>query len=356
MRKAIAITAAIVLVLSSTILLFYLFNKEEVDTYEETKADFRITVRIDNEGTSQAVDIPVRIALPYDGGDNQRLISFSGSRPPERDENDSMGNRFLDYTVQSLGPGEEWNVTIDVRVLLRSTDYRVDKRKEGDFSGLDDFLLPSPLVNYQDMRVQELARDLSNGSRTVYDLAWKAYVWIIDNIIYQQVAGELDAATMLKNGEGGSAEFANLFVALMRANGIPARRVSGWGNQFEPGSELVVSRIAHGWAEFYLPGYGWMQVDPTWGRTQKFENFLMTDDSHVVMTKGEGIHFIRRGAYDSPFGDTQVGMDYTIKVLKIERDNLSMKRDIVIGLMFLPPLLFAMFLVWHRYRQRKAVK
>ncbi len=60
--------------------------------------------------------------------------------------------------------------------------------------------------------------------------------------------------------------FASSFVVLMRAAGIPARVVTGYqGGEFnQPDNYLIVRQYdAHAWAEVWLSGQGWVQIDPT---------------------------------------------------------------------------------------------
>lgn len=60
--------------------------------------------------------------------------------------------------------------------------------------------------------------------------------------------------------------FASAFTFLMRAAGIPARVVTGYqGGYFNRlGNYWVVRQSdAHAWSEVWLPGRGWMRVDPT---------------------------------------------------------------------------------------------
>ncbi|MCI0496940.1 MAG: hypothetical protein L0Z54_01410, partial [Thermoplasmata archaeon] len=185
------------------------------------------------------------------------------------------------------------------------------------------------------------------------DIAWNTYRWVVDNIYYQQVAGERDAATTLKNREGGSAEMANLFVALMRANGVPARRISGWGYEFKEGTDVYSTRFAHGWAEFFLPPHGWIPVDPTWGQSHMVDNFARSDDRHIVLTRGDGIHFLTRGEYSDPYGNTDIATDYRIVVKEVHRRNLSLTRDLILVGMFIGPLLLTAFIVvkWNQRRR-----
>ncbi len=60
--------------------------------------------------------------------------------------------------------------------------------------------------------------------------------------------------------------YAQAFVVVMRAAGIPARIVTGYqGGRFNPVDNTWVVRQsdAHAWAEYWLPGAGWVRADPT---------------------------------------------------------------------------------------------
>ncbi|MFC4637399.1 transglutaminaseTgpA domain-containing protein [Deinococcus hohokamensis] len=60
--------------------------------------------------------------------------------------------------------------------------------------------------------------------------------------------------------------YASAFTFLMRAAGLPARIVGGYlGGQVNPaGGYLIVrQQDAHAWTEVWLPGQGWVRVDPT---------------------------------------------------------------------------------------------
>lgn len=65
---------------------------------------------------------------------------------------------------------------------------------------------------------------------------------------------------------GFCAHYAGAFVYAMRSVGIPARLVGGYlGGEVNPnGGYLVVRQFdAHGWAEVWIAGEGWVRVDPT---------------------------------------------------------------------------------------------
>ena len=66
--------------------------------------------------------------------------------------------------------------------------------------------------------------------------------------------------------QGFCEHIASAFVVLMRALDIPARMVTGYqGGQMNPldGYWTVHQSDAHAWTEVWLPGRGWVRIDPT---------------------------------------------------------------------------------------------
>jgi transglutaminase-like putative cysteine protease/uncharacterized protein (DUF58 family) len=66
--------------------------------------------------------------------------------------------------------------------------------------------------------------------------------------------------------QGFCEHYAQSFVFLMRAAGLPARIVGGYlgGEQNPDGGSLIVrQQDAHAWAEVWIQGQGWQRVDPT---------------------------------------------------------------------------------------------
>ena len=71
---------------------------------------------------------------------------------------------------------------------------------------------------------------------------------------------------LFETRSGFCEHYASSFTFLMRAAGIPARVVTGYlGGEVNPLDGYVVVRQsdAHAWSEVWLPGEGWIRVDPT---------------------------------------------------------------------------------------------
>lgn len=73
-------------------------------------------------------------------------------------------------------------------------------------------------------------------------------------------------AAFVASGSGVCQDYAHAMLALCRADGIPARYVSGYVHA-HPSAEqdLVGSEGSHAWVEAFLPGNGWVAFDPTNG-------------------------------------------------------------------------------------------
>lgn len=79
----------------------------------------------------------------------------------------------------------------------------------------------------------------------------------------------------LKLQKGVCQDYAHIFIAMARQNGIPTRYVSGYLNQ---GKKFQGAAFMHAWVEAYLPGWGWLGLDPT--------NEVLVDDNYIKVSHG----------------------------------------------------------------------
>jgi transglutaminase-like putative cysteine protease len=92
-------------------------------------------------------------------------------------------------------------------------------------------------------------------------------------------------------------EYASLLIALSRAEGIPARYFEGLLYLEEKTESLA--RQEHAWADVYLPGIGWVAMDPTLGRSaiDRETYFAHYTPDHIIVTQGANPSVLRGSSY-----------------------------------------------------------
>lgn len=202
--------------------------------------------------------------------------------------------REVTYEVMMHPTSRKWLYTLDVPVeqdarATELSDFRLETEHPvvSTFryrvrSVMGNIMGPklSPLMRERETRLPEgdnpamraFARKLREQSGSVEDFA-EALMQQIRNepFVYTLSPPVLPALNSIdtfwfETRRGFCAHYAGAFVFAMRAAGIPARLVGGYlGGEINPiGGYLMVRQYdAHGWAEVWIEGRGWVRYDPT---------------------------------------------------------------------------------------------
>jgi transglutaminase-like putative cysteine protease len=127
-----------------------------------------------------------------------------------------------------------------------------------------------PSIQSDDPSIIALARRLAGPRRSPPDIASRLTTWVHDSIKPRATPGATSALQVLKKRSGDANEYAELYVALARAAGLPARIVSGV-------VYIDGTFYYHSWAEVRL--LDWVAVDPTFG-------LFPADAGHLRLTVG----------------------------------------------------------------------
>jgi hypothetical protein len=122
-----------------------------------------------------------------------------------------------------------------------------------------------------DPRLRELAASLTSGTHSADARAELVSAHFQTGYRYSLDVGSFQTpdplAEFLFDKKKGYCEyFASATVLLLRLSGVPARYVTGYAVrafQWSEGHYVVRDSDAHAWAEAYLPGRGWVEVDAT---------------------------------------------------------------------------------------------
>ncbi|MBF0332274.1 MAG: transglutaminase family protein [Alphaproteobacteria bacterium] len=152
-----------------------------------------------------------------------------------------------------------------VRPAAEAMDFLFDSPQVPCLAEASDYAAPSfppgrPLV--------EAALDLS--ARIHADFAFDADATTVGTPL----------ATVFEERRGVCQDFAHAGIACLRAMGLAARYVSGYIRTTPPlGQErLVGADASHAWLSVHLPGWGWLDLDPT--------NDAIAGPEHVVVAWG----------------------------------------------------------------------
>ncbi|MCA9375214.1 transglutaminase domain-containing protein, partial [Candidatus Dojkabacteria bacterium] len=153
--------------------------------------------------------------------------------------------------------------------------YRADIKDDSKFK---PYTTPDKYWESDSPLIQELATKLEKNPSTLQQLIKADYNYIIDNFDYSEEKSigqntRYGALAAFKGAECVCMEYSDAMIALLRAQGIPARAAIGYGNdptgiENEIGTNTPLEqKIGHQWLQVWVPEYGWMSVDPTWGET-----------------------------------------------------------------------------------------
>jgi uncharacterized alpha-E superfamily protein/transglutaminase-like putative cysteine protease len=116
---------------------------------------------------------------------------------------------------------------------------------------------------------------------------------------------------VLEQRRGVCQDFAHLMIGCIRSLGLAARYVSGYIETVAPpGQERMIGADAsHAWASVYLPGWGWVDVDPT--------NDQLVADTYVTTAWGRDYWDVSplRGSVEGGGGSHQ--LDVQVDVTRV---------------------------------------
>ncbi|MBP8978885.1 transglutaminase domain-containing protein [Candidatus Dojkabacteria bacterium] len=112
--------------------------------------------------------------------------------------------------------------------------------------------------------IQEAAESLLEGKNTLFEVVDADYEYVNEKLTYDEEKANsentrIGAANALSGGASVCMEYADSMIALLRAQGIPARAALGYANIRD--TERI--QVRHQWVQIWIPDHGWFSIDPT---------------------------------------------------------------------------------------------
>ncbi|HZD60471.1 MAG TPA: transglutaminase domain-containing protein [Anaerolineae bacterium] len=205
--------------------------------------------------------------IPKTIDNKQKVLSMHFSMEPSRIY-DLDDNRYAEFVIEN--PKKDFDIRIEAKIKLLRYDLS-SALHAGNATPLDGASLGSYLKGEQHIEkdhpiIKEIAQQIKGEDEI--DTVRKIYDFVLQNMDYDHAKAKEEnlkaygAAMAAKLKKGVCVEYSDLFVALCRAKGIPARYVGGIT------TEGTDATKGHAWSEVYLKNYGWVPFDATWGDTK----------------------------------------------------------------------------------------
>jgi len=251
----------------------WIFNSE----YIELSLDISSKIELVPKGSKYSVDYVIANLsfIPQDGF-QEEVLSIETEPFTEIKEGRAIF-RWDNPTEKEL----EFGLKSDIR----SSNKVVRVRDKIRFPLADlpddviDYTKPSSTIDSDNEDIIRKSSEIIKGEDDLYVVVFKLGEWTKKNINYDlstlTESVSQKASWVLRNREGVCDELTNLFIAMNRALGIPAKFISGVA--YTNAEEFEEGFGPHGWAEVYFPAYGWIPFDVTYGE------FGFVDSSHVKL-------------------------------------------------------------------------
>ncbi|HEB71686.1 MAG TPA: transglutaminase domain-containing protein [Nitrospirae bacterium] len=261
----------------NTFLLFVIVCLVPVDAAAAIKNPFH-TATPTSGIQSGKITIKVTIDAPSESHDVKAWIPYPVTDQFQKIEDVKIEGNFDNYAV--LGQNEPGNIALyaewnkpknQQRYVLYSFKVTAKERLMGRFSSVEPgvpqyiskFIKSTKYIPIGG-KIGELSKTITKGKKTIAQKHKAIFTWIVENTHRDpgvQGCGLGIVERTLASKSGKCADLSSVYVALARGAGIPAREVFGLRLGKKDGS-TDMTKGNHCWAEYYQPGYGWVQTDP----------------------------------------------------------------------------------------------
>ena len=240
------------------------------------------TITMEFDLSAHPANQEAKLWIPYPLSDRDQLvtnIAVSGDYVESAVYSDRKYSTPILYARWEKGSNSR-NLKLIFTVTRQEVVRKNFPKQEAAWDPADYALYLAPTsLGPIDGVVKDLADKIVGDNTTVYGKAKAIYDWTCENMYRDpetKGCGSGDVCFLLQTPGGKCTDIHSVFVALCRAAGVPAREIFG----IRQGKKDVqdITKWQHCWAEFFLPGYGWVPVDPADVRKMMLTQNLKLDD------------------------------------------------------------------------------
>ncbi len=247
-----------------------------------------------NFGPDTVRTLDVYLAVPQDLS-NQDLLGPAAFDPAATDmSTDKWGQMVAHFRFENLAPTEFATVRMLASAKMYETRYFVFPDKVGSLADIPEpirelYLVDDDKFSLENAVIQQAVKKAVGDETNPYWIGRKIFNHLIANMEYELAGGWNVAPAVLERGNGSCSEYSFVYIAMCRAAGLPARYA---GSIVVRGDDASYDEVFHRWVEIYLPGYGWLPVDPSRGDrkwpAEQADSFGSLSNTVLITTVGGG--------------------------------------------------------------------
>lgn len=271
-------------------------NNDKVQIVATQQYTIQHQISLVNEGENQPGKQNLWVALIRDFPPYQTLLSRTITPGNYTLLFDEYDNQYAEFDFSDHPPGTTINVEIEYEVIINELAYDLSTC-DGELP--DEYNTPELHIESANPQIVALAENLSKGRKTACGQARAFYDYSGDELVYSYNQNDWGAQATFGPMGADCTEYASLVIALSRASQIPARYFEGLLYLRDSERDAQIAQTEHAWLDVYLPGIGWVAMDPTLGRSpaDRGTHFAHYTPNHLIVTTGRNPSTLRGASY-----------------------------------------------------------
>ena len=240
-------------------------EKTDYEYYNFT-SEYSVTVK-----NAKDVLLEISVSLPENIKGKQIIKELTYSPEPKQITREN-GRKTAVYEFEN--PPQVTKITVSGQAGIRTYDLmsaQENPNAEKQTFIEKKYILPEQFIESKDGVIVSRAKELRGSTKlqTIKNI----YYFVQRNMRYDVSKDTVGAKELLKTRKGKCSDYAALMVALLRANSIPARVVSG--------NIVAKDSVQHTWVEVNFEDLGWVEFEPTVLSTSK-PDFAHSPNKYLI--------------------------------------------------------------------------